>query len=251
MADENTGTELLSGAGTDTTDHWTNEFELDDGIAKQLRKFKTIEDALGGYANLEKLQGRSISLPKEDATDEERAARMSEIYTKLGRPAKPEDYKIEKPEDAPEGLEFSEEALAAARTMAHDAGLTQAQMEALVAFDLERQKAYAEKAKAVQKELADKQNDEAARAIATLKADWGESKYEANVAGAQKAYEEYGGPELVALFDKVGIKNNPAVVKAFYEIFKDKMAEDRVVPGAGPAGEAPASFFEYQKSMGK
>ncbi len=248
MVEGTTDTALLGGAGADTGEHWSGEYELGEGVGAQLGKFKSVEDALNGYGNLEKLQGRSISLPKDDASDEDKAKRMSEIYAKLGRPEKAEGYAIEKPVDMPEGLQWSDEAAAAVKTMAHDIGLSQPQMNALVAFDIERQKGWVEKHKAAQAELADKQNDEAASAIATLKAKWGESKYEENKAGAEKACMKHGGEAVVKALDKSGLKNHPAFTEMFYSIYKETMAEDHILPGAGRTGDIPKGGIVYDHS---
>ena len=63
--------------------------------------FKDVGQLADSYLNLEKAMGapreRLLKLP-ENATDKEA---MNEIFSKLGRPSKPEDYKLEVPEGSP------------------------------------------------------------------------------------------------------------------------------------------------------
>ena len=121
MAETDAGTGLLSGAGAEPGEHWSNDYELegveDDG-RQTLRKFDSVEKSLVGHINAEKLLGRSIALPKDDATPEEKTAQMNKVYAKLDVPATAEEYTFKLPENIPAGMEPSAERLARADSSA-------------------------------------------------------------------------------------------------------------------------------------
>jgi len=128
---------------------------------------KVIGDA---YFNLEKLlgadrAGRTVVLPKDDATPEEKRA----FYAKLGAPEKPDGYEIKVPDGAPKEL------VTAAQQWMHELGLPKAQGEQLAAKYLE---AEANSFKAFQAE--------GAKAIDGLKVEWG-ADYDKNTEAARRA----------------------------------------------------------------
>lgn len=91
----------------------------------QNKGFENPERLAESYLNLEKLMGhdkagRTVVLPKDDATPEERAA----FFAKLGRPDKPEGYEMPKDGDA----DFAKWA----QGTFHELGLTPAQAKGLV-----------------------------------------------------------------------------------------------------------------------
>jgi len=228
MADEGT-TGLLDEAKL-SEDHWTNDYDLDDGAIKVLGRYESLEEALKGHVNLEQLRGRSISLPKDDDSPEEKTKQYDSIYTKLGRPAKAEDYKIEKPADLPEGMGWDEEAVKQFKDVAHQARWNQEQMDVAVGFYNNWQTKLFKANQETQTQL--KAQEEAAQKEAVIKAgnalktEWGAS-FEKNMAGVVKAFEVYGTAALRELFKTKGIDNDPVVLKAFYEVYKEKIAEDR------------------------
>lgn len=82
------------------------------------RQWKGPKDVLTSYRNLEKLTGvppeQMVKLPKDNDP-----AAWNEVYTKLGRPAKAEEYKIPVPEG--DKGDFAK----TAATWFHEAGLSQ------------------------------------------------------------------------------------------------------------------------------
>src|SRR3990167_5333183 len=65
-------------------------------------KGKPLGDVLKGYAEGQKMIGGSVRIPTDQAKTEE----WDQFFTKLGRPAKPEDYKLTKPEKLPDGVQW-------------------------------------------------------------------------------------------------------------------------------------------------
>ena len=57
---------------------------------KALQNFTSIDDFVKSYLSAQRLVGANkVAIPNKMATDED----WEEVYSKLGRPAKPEDYK--------------------------------------------------------------------------------------------------------------------------------------------------------------
>jgi hypothetical protein len=80
------------------------------------------------FLDAQKLIGGSIRIPKEDAKPEEVAA----FFGKLGRPEAPEKYEFQRPM-LPQGA-WNEESEKRYRKLAHDIGLNNKQVQALVKF---------------------------------------------------------------------------------------------------------------------
>ena len=61
--------------------------------AKTLQKFKSTEDAVKAYVNLEKTLGnKRLAIPTKDSTPED----WDNVYNELGRPKTPNDYTLPK-----------------------------------------------------------------------------------------------------------------------------------------------------------
>lgn len=138
--------------------------------------WKSREDALKSYMELERLRGvpesELLRLPKEG--DQEA---WNALYARLGRPEKPEDYGLEVPEG---GIDL--------RALAHEAGLSKAQVERL-------QKGLGELASKLQEQHSEAaQQAQARRAeqeTAQLKEEWG-NNYDKNVVAAQRGVKALG-----------------------------------------------------------
>lgn len=160
-----------------TTD-WTSGFNDDLKGFVQNKGFKDPASVLDSYRNLEKLMGtpkeRLLRLPEnmDDATA------MGEIYTRLGRPQTPEDYKIEVPKDG--DASFAKWA----QGTFHELGLTTKQASALVnkwnEFAVNHQNGMTEKSAAEMQAQHD-----------GLKREWG-AAFDQNISVAKRAAAEFG-----------------------------------------------------------
>ena len=233
--------DAANGGPAPGTDHWTGEFELEEPTKKLLSRFKTAEDAFKGYADLEAYKGRSISLPKEDATPEEKQKRLDEIYGKLGRPAKAEDYKVETPPEFPENMKWSPESIKEFKDVAYSVGLNQNQTDKIIKYYGQLQLQGLEMAqKAISESEDNRKAEEKAKtdkALTELKKEWG-ADFDKKMEGAEKAYAIYG-------------KNLEERARLFYQIYLDKLREDTLIQGAAATSQGPADFFAYSQSMGK
>lgn len=146
----------------------------------QTKGWKAPTDVVKSYRNLEKLvghdkAGRTVVLPGENATPEERAA----FFDRLGRPSKPEEYDLPVPEENG-SAEFADWA----RSQFHELGLTADQGKALT----ERWNEFAEKSAKGQQESYEATVE---KDTVDLQREWG-AKYDANVNAAKQAAKEFG-----------------------------------------------------------
>ena len=135
--------------------------------------WKDLSDSLKSYAELEKqFHGDKIPLPK----DENDADGWNKVYTKLGRPEKPEDYK------APEGTD--EAMVKALSPELYKAGITQKQFDTLAKIDIARQQ------NAVNAENT-RFTSEQTNAMQKLETEWG-SKFNENIEVTRRAMRNLG-----------------------------------------------------------
>lgn len=128
-------------------------------------------------------------------------------------PQAPEAYKFE---NLPEGYTLDEAAAAEWSTTFKDLGLSQEQVDKLVAADAKRSSAQSE---AMQQQIADAHRQQVGEWIAQVKADpeIGGAKFAENVEIARNAIKAYGSPELSQLLKDTGLGSHPALLKAFHK----------------------------------
>ena len=189
-------------------------------------------------------QGKGIFIPDENSTDIER----DEFYRALGRPDKPEDYKI--------NIEGLDESVAAeARPVFHKIGLTQPQVDALIAFDKQRaeaaEKALEEDPEKYYEELLDKVKPiQAKRSEEELRKRWGDA-YDARLHLANRAIHENTkeGEDRQALLDRVG--NDPVVADFLATImnkhFTDGSGVNTATGSPGPSGNVDERIDEIMR----
>ena len=160
---------------TATPDTWYSTIQDADLKTYTANKgWKSPQDAIVGYKNLESKLGTAINLPSEKATPEE----VNAFYAKLGRPETPEAYQL----PIPEGQDGS-----FAQNMAKvmfDSGIPAKSAQALATAwnDYQAQQAQSYNEQQVQAEQAQTE---------ALKAEWG-AKYETNEAVAKNAAKAFG-----------------------------------------------------------
>lgn len=88
--------------------------------------FKTNDDIVNSYRNLERQLGNSVTLPDETKPEE-----LQKFRARLGVPEKPDGYELKMPDGLPEQLPYPAEDVAAFKTWAHEAGLTPKQAQAI------------------------------------------------------------------------------------------------------------------------
>jgi hypothetical protein len=160
-------------------------------------QFKDIESLAKTVIHQQKQMGSRIPLPKND--DE-----YNELYNKLGRPEDASKYKTK----IPEGMDsyFEENTLNEFKNVAHQIGLNQKQLDALIEYQTKSIQYSLEKQPAV---LSAQKNE----TEQNLKQEWG-IDYDKKIRAAQRGLQVYGDPEIAELMNTAA-GNNPAVVKLF------------------------------------
>ncbi len=199
---------------------WYDSFEPDLKGYVETKGFKDPKDLTLAYRNLEALRGvpaeQLLRLPKADD-----AKGLEELYTKLGRPAKPEDYKI----PIPQGSDGSFAKAASAKF--HELGLNPQQAQKLTAWYNEFGSTHT---KAQEAQLVNTQKESAAK----LQQEWG-AAYEKNANIVDQVAETFGvsEEELLGLRNAMG----PAGAMRFLHRIGAELGEDRFHSSdTGPKG---------------
>lgn len=218
-------TDAAAGAGTAAFD-WKG-LNLDPALQNvvEAHQWKSPVELLGSYTNLQKAMGiksgnpnRVVILPGEKDPPEA----WNDVYTKLGRPAKPEEYALPVPEGQPKELADQ------ASKWFHELGIPKGAAVKLA----ERWNAMiGEKATASQAA----KTEAVTREVEALKTEWG-ADYNANTALVDKAAEAFGVDQaiLTALKDALG----PAKAMKFFHAIGSKLGvEGKYIEGQGSGAQ--------------
>jgi len=189
--------------------------------------FKSPDDVFKEFKNLKSVQANRdangmIVIPKEDAPPEE----WEQIYKKLGKPESSAEYELARPENLPEGLDFSDEMLAEYADVAHKLNLTKAQAQQLMewknAKDMEQYSNF---------ETAKEETLEAN--LSKLEELWGgkadSDAFKANHKAATKAFNAVADQGLAEQFKADPfLASNPTVMETLARL--GKMMSDDTVP---------------------
>lgn len=201
-------------------------------------------EAIQAFVDLHEKAGKMLSIPGENATDDERAA----FLKALGRPETADGYTFAKPDGLPDGLPYSEESEKAFKAYFHELGLT----------DAVAGKLWEKYHEVAAKGQTDRQQEEKAatdKAIETLQGEWKGDTFKANTERAHrtflKAYEGDNAQMDAAKkfleetkIEGVAIGNHPMFLRVFAKvgamIADDSALGDRGVPGKDMSDEARA-----------
>ncbi len=200
---------------------------------KALQNFTSVDDFVKSYLSAQRLVGANkVAIPNKMATDED----WEEVYSKLGRPAKPEDYKYSFSEE-----DINADQLKNFNETAHRIGLLPKQAERIIKFYNEMNtQAEADN----QKVFEVKQTE----AMADLKKEFGPT-YTKRLDQAKKLATETLGNEMLnntVLKDGTRLGDSVEVIKAF-SMLADKLSEDEIIKGEG-TGYQTASEIEKEIS---
>lgn len=142
-ADQTTTTQGAGAAGASGAaggDPWFKS--LPDGLNADpaITKHADLASLAREHVNVQKLiGGTKVAVPGEKATDQD----WERVFDALGRPKKPEDYGVKRPDDVPENL-WNEEQAKEWSQIAHKAGLLPRQAAVVQGWALNAAKAQAE-----------------------------------------------------------------------------------------------------------
>ena len=200
---------------------------------KALANFTSMDDFVKSYLSAQRLVGANkVAIPNKMATDED----WEEVYSKLGRPAKPEDYKYSFSEE-----EINKDQLKSFNETAHSIGLLPKQAERIIKFynemntqaEVDNQKAFEVKQ---------------TEAMADLKKEFGPT-YTKRLDQAKKLAVETLGNDMLnntVLKDGSRLGDSVEVIKAF-SMLADKLSEDEIIKGEGSSYQT-ASEIEKEIS---
>ena len=200
---------------------------------KALANFTTVDDFVKSYLSAQRLVGANkVAIPNKMATDED----WEEVYSKLGRPAKPEDYKYSFSEE-----EINQDQLKNFNETAHRIGLLPKQAERIIKFYNEMN---------TQAEVDNQKMFEVKQteAMADLKKEFGPT-YTKRLDQAKKLAVETLGNDMLnntILKDGSRLGDSVEVIKAF-SMLADKLSEDEIIKGEG-TGYQTASEIEKEIS---
>ena len=200
---------------------------------KALSNFTSMDDFVKSYLSAQRLVGANkVAIPNKMATDED----WEEVYSKLGRPAKPEDYKYSFSEE-----EINQDQLKNFNETAHRIGLLPKQAERIIKFYNEMN---------TQAEVDNQKMFEVKQteAMADLKKEFGPT-YTKRLDQAKKLAVETLGNDMLnntILKDGTRLGDSVEVIKAF-SMLADKLSEDEIIKGEG-TGYQTASEIEKEIS---
>lgn len=167
---------------------------------QEVQNANTFDDFMGWVDAARSYQGRSVALPGEDASPEQRAEvaaklmqkmpdlvmkprndeERSAFYDALGRPSEAAQYQVEV-----EGAEQFADRINAVKEAAYQAGLSQEQFNALFGQMIGQEKAQMEQMQAARE-----------TSIGELKAEWG-AAFDRKVEDVHKFLEHMGAPKTI------------------------------------------------------
>lgn len=226
----------------DTAASWRERLPEEMRTHPSLQKFDTPEGLAKSYLAAEKLIGtEKVPVPKTE-DDWER------WYRAAGRPDKPDDYGFAAPDEMPEGLAYDEGLDRRLASLAHDAGLNRRQAETLRAglMDMVREGGAQQRQALEAARLAEA--EAMADAERALQAEWG-SATQARKQVAARALAALFPAEAVARMEAAGLGNEPAMVRAFYDMGVRLIGEKQLIGDAAPgerAGDLDAAIAAHR-----
>jgi hypothetical protein len=210
-----------------TTTSWRDSLPADLKTNTSLSKFETIEGLAKSYTNLETMLGtEKIPVPKEGDNEG-----WDRYYKAGGRPEKPDEYGFAKPEQLPEGMEYSPDIDKAFATKAHELGLNKKQAAALREWQLGIM-SEGHKQQTSQTEIARSDGE------AKLKSSWGRA-YDQNLTIAKSELKKRATPEFVAYMETSGLGNHPAMAEFLYNVAKETRGEAELIGNGRTVEQTP------------
>lgn len=194
---------------------------------RSLEKVTDIGNLIKSYVHAQQMIGSSIRRPGESAKQEEWDA----FYSKLGRPESADKYnRIEK---LPEGLQRDEVLERAFYGVAHQAGLSQRQVDALVQWWV-----------GAQQEVAKQYSGAQDEAVGALQKDWGDA-YDANLDKVFGIIAKFTDDSEV---ESVAKDLTPGTIRMLYKI-ANAFGDDKLITGGGPDNSDASKTAQAKKEI--
>jgi len=228
----NTGNPGNEGGGTstdggnkETSAAWKAQLKGDLKDNEFFNQFGSVTD-VGKYALDAQGKLKDAIIIGEGASEDE----IAKVFAKLGKPEKPEEYKIGKPENWPENVPYDVKSDQEFQKVAHSLHLTGKQAEGLHNWYHELLGRAIKEQVEGNKAAAEKKETDRVNAINALKVKWGDEGWKANIALASRAIDTYGGEGFRDYLEETGLGNDPRMINTFVSIGK-AVGEDVLVTG--------------------
>lgn len=191
---------------------------------------KSVDDVFKMALEGQKMIGRGVFLPDDKDPDDVKADKMSKVYNRLGRPETADKYDPKVKTTLPAGHEWNQDALSEFGKIAHSAGLSNSQFQAVLDF-------YAGQMSQSAADPAVAARD----AKAALVEEWGESGYELHMNEAHAAARLVGGKDFLDFLDQSRMGDNPTMIKFLAKIGRDLreggVIDDSIIHGVRTSGD--------------
>ena len=181
---------------------------------KTITRYKSVGDLLKGLTELDSKIGTMVSLPGENASEEEKTAAFDKIFQKLGKPVSSDSYDLS--ENVPEGLEFNADLQKTFKEFAHKNNFTTEQAKAAQEFWNNQMGTTMEQHQRNQL-IAGETNAETQ--VTELKTNWG-SEYKTRTQIALNTAKQLLSQDTLIYLDETGLGNNAKFIQDFYNISK-------------------------------
>ena len=213
---------------------WGGLQSADNQALVKAKGWKSEDDGIASYRELESRMGSALTLPGKDAKPED----WDKFYSRVGRPEKADGYEFKRPEGLPEDLPYDDALAGKAKEWAHKAGLTPAQAQTMHdAFALENAERMKAHVATLTKAVEDTHN--------ALVKDWGPDSSDGFKTKLEHANRALKKLNLIDDFKKSGILmpdgalTNAGLARAFAQIGEQMFAEDTFDGEAARGGPNP------------
>lgn len=197
--------------------NWTDD--LPDNIKAHpiFKKYGSANEALSAFVDVQKLIGpEKIIMPGKDADDKEWNER---VFSRLGRPEKPEGYVLPTDLQIPKDLPMSEKLTQAFREQAHKLGILPKQFQGLYKWFMNEQISQ-------YNDLVTARKGAAEESRKALRTEWG-SAFDQNLALGEKVLQTYGDENTIKFVTENGLNTDANFVKFLHKIGK-VLSEDQL-----------------------
>ena len=199
---------------------WMKQLEGDLWSNDLLAEYDSFSGPARKLLEYEGKKERLVEIPAPDAPDDVKA----QFRTKLGVPAKPEDYKFKAPELPKElNLKWDPKLEEGFRKKAHEIGLNDSQFNELMTLDTNSKIASIQARNAAQKAFQDAYAKTSESHLSAIKTEWG-PKFNENSAKAMDAMTRVATPDMLKLMEDARLPDgtpfmkHPLAAKMFFDL---------------------------------
>ena len=215
--------------------NWKDSLPEDLKNEKALESIQDIPGLAKSFIHAQKMVGTDkISIPNKHATDDD----WNDVYSKLGRPSKPEDYDIQINSNS----SVDTNALNGFKEAAHKYGLLPKQAEGIINF-------YDDMTQNYMRDLDAKAEQGRMHAEKSLKEEWGPA-YDSKVKSVGGVVTKYLNDDFahMTLSDGTKVGDHPDFIRAFANIASD-LGEDKLVTSTGPQYMTPKEIDKQLREL--